>query len=93
MNDTYAETPMLLYPGAVSKMYEPLGTVLVIGSWNYPFTNIILPLISAIAAGNTVILKPSEMAMESAKLLEKMIHETLDNQCYKVVNGAKDTSV
>lgn len=84
---------MLLYPGAVSKMYEPLGTVLVIGSWNYPFTNIILPLISAIAAGNTVILKPSEMAMESAKLLEKMIHETLDNQCYKVVNGAKDTSV
>ena len=93
MNDSYVETPMLLYPGSVSKMYEPLGTVLIIGSWNYPFTNIFMPLVSAIASGNTVIMKPSEMAVESAKLIEKMVHETLDNECYRVVNGAKDTSV
>lgn len=93
MNDTHAETPLLLYPGTVSKLYEPLGTVLVIGSWNYPFANIFTPLISAIAAGNTAILKPSEMAVESGHLIEKIIHEALDNECYRVVNGAKQTSV
>lgn len=82
-----------MYPAAVSKLYEPLGTVLIIASWNYPFTNVLIPLISAIAAGNTAIIKPSEMAVESARLIEKMIHESLDNECYRVVNGAKDTSV
>jgi len=93
MNNTYVETPLLLYPGTVSKYYEPLGTVLIIGSWNYPFSNIFTPLISAIASGNTAIMKPSEMAVESAKLVEKMVHEALDNDCYRVVNGAKQTSV
>ena len=93
MNNTYVETPLLLYPGAVSKYYEPLGTVLIIGSWNYPLTNSFMPLVSAIAAGNTAIIKPSEMAVESARVIEKMVHEALDNECYRVVNGAKQTSV
>ena len=93
INDTHADTPLSMYPAAVSKLYEPLGTVLIIASWNYPFTNVLIPLISAIAAGNTAIIKPSEMAVESARLIEKMIHESLDNECYRVVNGAKDTSV
>ena len=93
MNDTHAETPLSLYPGIVSKLYEPMGTVLIIASWNYPFTNVLIPLISAIAAGNTAIIKPSEMAVESAGVIEKLIHECLDNECYRVVNGAKDTSV
>ena len=52
-----------------------------------------MPLVSAIASGNTAILKPSEMAVESAKLIEKMVHEALDNECFRVVNGAKQTSV
>jgi acyl-CoA reductase-like NAD-dependent aldehyde dehydrogenase len=52
-----------------------------------------MPLVFAIASGNTAILKPSEMAAESAKLIEKMVHEALDNDCYRVVNGAKQTSL
>ena len=93
MNDSYCETPMLLYPGRVTKKYEPLGSSLIIGSWNYPFATNLIPLVTAIAAGNTAIVKPSEQAVESAKLMEKMIFEALDNECYKVINGAKDTGV
>ena len=84
---------MLLFPAKVSKKYEPLGTTLVIGSWNYPFTTNFVPLVSAIAAGNTVVIKPSEQAIESAYLMQKIVEESLDNSCYQVIQGAKNTSV
>uniref|UniRef100_A0A5F9DSF3 Aldehyde dehydrogenase family 3 member A2 n=1 Tax=Oryctolagus cuniculus TaxID=9986 RepID=A0A5F9DSF3_RABIT len=59
---------------------EPLGVVLIIGAWNYPFVLTIQPLIGAIAAGNAVILKPSELSEHTAQVLAKLLPQYLDQQ-------------
>ncbi|XP_058019831.1 aldehyde dehydrogenase family 3 member A2 [Ahaetulla prasina] len=66
---------------------EPLGVVLVIGAWNYPFVLIMQPLIAAIAAGNAVVIKPSEISENVAKMFEKLLPQYLDKDLYPVVNG------
>lgn len=66
---------------------EPKGAVLVLGAWNYPVTVQIGPVIGAIAAGNTVCLKPSEVASHSAKLISDLFPKYLDQECYRCVNG------
>ncbi|KAJ8299201.1 hypothetical protein KUTeg_023261 [Tegillarca granosa] len=66
---------------------EPFGVALIVGAWNYPFHLSILPMIGALAAGNCVILKPSEVALSTAQLLEKILPKYIDNECVKVVNG------
>ncbi|KAK3605558.1 hypothetical protein CHS0354_005859 [Potamilus streckersoni] len=66
---------------------EPFGVVLIIGAWNYPIQLTLLPMIGAIAAGNCVVLKPSEMAIATAELLEGLLPKYLDNECIKCVNG------
>ncbi|XP_032072163.1 aldehyde dehydrogenase family 3 member A2 [Thamnophis elegans] len=66
---------------------EPLGVVLVIGAWNYPFVLVMGPLIAAIAAGNAVVVKPSEVSENTAKLFEKLLPQYLDKDLYPVVNG------
>uniref|UniRef100_A0A670KM27 Aldehyde dehydrogenase n=1 Tax=Podarcis muralis TaxID=64176 RepID=A0A670KM27_PODMU len=66
---------------------EPLGVVLVIGAWNYPFILVIQPLIGAIAAGNAVVLKPSEVSEHTAKLFEEILPQYLDKELFPVVNG------
>jgi acyl-CoA reductase-like NAD-dependent aldehyde dehydrogenase len=67
--------------------YEPLGTVLVMGAWNYPIQLTMLPIIGAIAAGNCVILKPSELAEATAKLLTDIVPKYFDKEAIVVVNG------
>ena len=62
---------------------DPYGVVLIIGAWNYPFRSCLLPMASAIAAGNTIIVKPSEKAPASAELIRNLISEYLDT-CYQV---------
>uniref|UniRef100_A0A6J0UVH6 Aldehyde dehydrogenase n=1 Tax=Pogona vitticeps TaxID=103695 RepID=A0A6J0UVH6_9SAUR len=66
---------------------EPFGVVLIIGAWNYPFILIIQPLIGAIAAGNAVVIKPSEVSEHTAKLLQDLIPEYLDKELYPVITG------
>lgn len=66
---------------------EPFGVMLVIGAWNYPFQLALLPVIGAIAAGNCVVLKPSELSEATAKLFEEYLPKYIDNDCIKVVNG------
>ena len=66
---------------------DPLGCVLIIGPFNFPFTLTLGPLVGAIAAGNTVIIKPSEQAPASAALIQKLLESTLDPSCYRVING------
>ncbi|CAO1624338.1 unnamed protein product [Parajaminaea phylloscopi] len=66
---------------------EPKGTVLVLGAWNYPLNVQVGPVVAAIAAGNTVVLKPSEVSPHSAKLLAELWPKYLDPECYRVVNG------
>uniref|UniRef100_A0A8D0RMX5 Aldehyde dehydrogenase n=1 Tax=Sus scrofa TaxID=9823 RepID=A0A8D0RMX5_PIG len=66
---------------------EPLGVMLIIGAWNYPLVLSIQPLIGAIAAGNAVIIKPSEISENTAKILAKLLPQYLDQDLYAVING------
>ncbi|MEL6672725.1 MAG: aldehyde dehydrogenase family protein [Bacteroidota bacterium] len=78
----------LVLPGTSSKIVpEPKGTSLIISPWNYPFNLTIGPLISAIAAGNTAILKPSEMTPHTSALMRKMIEELFEPQEVCLVEG------
>ncbi|KAL1966762.1 hypothetical protein VTN77DRAFT_3959 [Rasamsonia byssochlamydoides] len=66
---------------------DPLGCVLVIGAFNYPFQLTLGPVIGAIAAGNTVVIKPSEGAPHSAVVMQEILEAALDPSCYTVVQG------
>lgn len=66
---------------------EPLGVVLVIGPWNYPFMLVLSPLVGAIAAGNAVVVKPSEYADATSGLIEKIISETFQPEEVMVAQG------
>lgn len=66
---------------------DPYGVVLVIGAWNYPLLLSLAPALGAIAAGNCVIIKPSEIAPASAELIAKLIPKYLDQECYQVFLG------
>ncbi|GAB7143858.1 aldehyde dehydrogenase family protein [Mycobacterium riyadhense] len=79
------EAPQL--PGRGWVEYEPYGTVLIIGAWNYPFYLTLGPAVGAIAAGNAVLLKPSEIAAASSHLMAELIPRYLDNDAIAVVEG------
>lgn len=66
---------------------EPLGVALIIGAWNFPFLLHIQPLIGAIAAGNAVIIKPSELSENTANTLAKFLPQYIDQDLYVVING------
>ncbi|KAK3555130.1 hypothetical protein QTP86_010008 [Hemibagrus guttatus] len=66
---------------------EPLGVVLIIGAWNYPWAVTIQPLIGAIAAGNAVIIKPSEVCVHTSKAMEDLLPLYIDKEMYPVVTG------
>ena len=71
-----------------SKIYrDPLGVVLIIAPWNYPLQLVLIPLVGAIAGGNTAVLKPSEVASATAAVTEKIVVETFSSQHVKVVTG------
>ena len=78
-------TPGFLLPGTSFVQPEPLGVVLVIGPWNYPISLIINPLVAAIAAGNTVVVKPSEVSTHCAVLLQGLFSRYLDPSAIRVV--------
>ena len=73
--------------------YEPLGVVLVFGSWNYPYVVTLKPLAGAIAAGNCAIVKPSEMSPNSSAALFKLINTYLDKDAYAVIEGGTDVAI
>lgn len=76
-----------------AKVYpDPLGVVLIIGPWNYPFNLMIAPLVGAIAAGNCTILKPSEMAPHTSSLLAGIIAKYFDPAYIALVEGGVETS-
>lgn len=84
--------PIMQRPGRAQLIREPLGCVLVIGPWNYPFMLTLQPLISALAAGNTVVLKPSEHAPAAAALITRLITEGFPSDVVRVVNGDGSTA-
>lgn len=71
-------TNLLNFPSKSFVLQEPLGVVLVIGPWNYPFQLLMTPLVGAIAAGNCVVLKPSEFAPATSVVLKQLIEENFD---------------
>ncbi|XP_056302038.1 aldehyde dehydrogenase family 3 member A2b [Danio aesculapii] len=66
---------------------EPLGVVLVIGAWNYPWAVTVGPLVGAIAAGNAAVIKPSEVSSHTSKVMEEFLPLYLDKELYPVVTG------
>ena len=74
-------------PGRGWIEYEPYGTVLIIGAWNFPFVLTLGPAVAAIAAGNTVVLKPSEVAPASSALMAELVPRYLDNDAIAVIEG------
>ncbi|HEX5145200.1 MAG TPA: aldehyde dehydrogenase family protein [Mycobacterium sp.] len=74
-------------PGRAWIEYEPYGTVLIIGAWNFPFALTLGPLVGALAAGNTVALKPSELASASSAVMAELVPRYLDPDAVVVIEG------
>lgn len=87
---TDVSTNLVNLPGKSRIYYEPHGNTLVIGAWNYPFQLSIVPAISAIAAGNTVILKPSEIVENSAQAMQDLVSSAFDESLFAVVQGGPE---
>jgi aldehyde dehydrogenase (NAD+) len=79
--------PLVLMPSSARIVREPLGVVTVIAPWNYPVQLLLAPLIGALAAGNTVVLKPSELAVATSTLLARLVPAYLDREAVSVVEG------
>lgn len=84
-------TPVVLEASRSKVVSEPLGVVLVIGPWNYPFQLLLSPVVGAIAAGNCTVIKPSNETPHTAKIIEKVIHETFPSDYMSVVQGPGST--
>jgi len=83
---------LLNFPSSDYLYSEPYGTVLIIAPWNYPYQLALAPLIGAVAAGNTVVLKPSELTPNTSALLTKIIKNVFPPEFVAVVEGGVDTS-
>jgi aldehyde dehydrogenase (NAD+) len=80
-------TNLLNLPSGSRVMKEPLGVVLIIAPWNYPFNLLMIPLVGAIAAGNCVVLKASEFAPHTAGVMRKIIEETFPPEYVQFMDG------
>lgn len=87
------DTPPIFGPATSKIYYEPYGTVLILNTWNYPFVLCFKPLVGALAAGNCCIVKPSEVAPHTSKVLADIIHTAFDEAyCTAIECGAEETS-
>jgi len=84
--------PLSQQPGCAWVQSEPLGSVLVIGPWNYPFQLVISPLMGAIAAGNCAIVKPSELAPATSHIVAEIVNDTFDPEYVAVLEGGVETA-
>lgn len=87
------KTPIVQFPAKSFVHLEPYGVVLIIGPFNYPFMLAMDPLIGAIAAGNTVVLKPSESAPETSKVLKSILEQVFDEKYVLHVNPERGKEV
>lgn len=81
-------TPIVVFPGKSFIKPEPLGSVLVMGAWNYPVQLVFAPLVAVIAAGNCAVIKPSDLAPAVSAVIAELIPKYLDNNAFAVVEGA-----
>ncbi len=83
-------TTLVAQPGRSWTTHDPLGVVLVIGTWNYPVQLLLAPLVGALAGGNAAVLKPSEIAAHTSALMADLVPRYLDPEAVSVVEGGAD---
>ena len=88
MEPERVSTNLLNLPSSSKVLKEPLGVVLIIGPWNYPFQLLMNPLLGAIAAGNCVVLKPSEFAPASSLVIKKIVEECFTSDYILFAEGS-----
>jgi aldehyde dehydrogenase (NAD+) len=88
MKPKRVSTNLLNFPSSSYILSEPLGVVLIIGPWNYPVQLLLNPLVGAIAAGNCILLKPSEFAPATSALIKKITDEIFNNSYIVTVEGS-----
>lgn len=81
------KNPLTNFPASSYQTYEPKGNVLIMSPWNYPFQLVFVPLIGAISAGNTVVVKPSEISIETARVIKKIVNNAFDSKYIEVIIG------
>lgn len=89
---TKVSASLMNFPSSAYIYSEPYGNTLIISPWNYPFQLAIAPLIGAIAAGNTVVLKPSELTPHTSQKLADIIADVFDKNHVTVIQGAKEVA-
>lgn len=87
---TKVKVPLTFKPGSATLRAEPLGTVCIIAPWNYPVQLLFAPLVPALAAGNTAVLKPSEVTPSVSALIEELVPRYFSASTVAVVTGAVD---
>ena len=85
-------TPIKLFPASTHVVKEPLGCSLIVSPWNYPVQLLLNPLVGAISAGCTAVLKPSPYVPNVSTVIEDMIKETFDEQYIAVVQGNREVN-
>lgn len=83
---------LLNFPSSDYILSEPYGKVLIIAPWNYPFQLAFCPLTAAVAAGNQVVIKPSELTPATSSIIQKIVTEVFDKNHVEVVEGGVETS-
>ena len=78
---------MLVGPAKSKQVYEPLGVIGIMGSWNFPLLTCLSPMVYALAAGNTAVIKPSEISPHSLLIIKKLCEAYLDRDSYIIIEG------
>jgi len=89
-NEVVGAPPLLAQPAKTRMIPSPKGTVLVLSPWNYPFQLALAPVVGAVAAGNCVVLKPSELAIQTGRLIESIVEEAFPDGQVKCVLGGPE---
>ncbi|OUS74796.1 aldehyde dehydrogenase [Paenibacillus sp. MY03] len=92
MKPRRVKTPLTLFGSRSRLVYEPYGTVLIIGPFNYPVQLVLEPLVGAIAAGNCAVVKPSEVTPHVSAAIRELIADTFDPAYVRVVEGDKEVT-
>lgn len=87
MKPERVKSNLLNFPSSAKILHDPRGVVLIISPWNYPLQLLLIPLVGAIAAGNCVVLKPSELAPATANVIKKIINDFFSAEYIKVCLG------
>ncbi len=92
MKPISVNTSMLLGPAKSQILYEPLGSVLILGAWNFPIFTTIGPLVTAICSGNCAVIKPSELSPNTSRAMTQLIEKYLDSGCYISIQGGVEVA-